>query len=295
MKKKIGWIGAGIMGNSMCQHFLNAGHSVFLHSRTHSKTINLQNQGAVVCATPTEIAELADIIFTMVSFPADVRKVYLQDNGLFKADVKNKIFIDMTTNSPTLAISLYEKGKILGASVLDAPVSGGDIGAKNAALSIMVGGDEDIFNENKKLLELLGKTVIYQGQAGSGQHAKMCNQIAIAGSMIGACESLLYGYRMGLDLTAVLQSIAVGAAGSWTLDNLAPRILREDFEAGFFVEHFVKDLRIAMEEADKVNLALPGLSLVKQLYSALIAQGKGKKGTQALLLALKHLNNIELY
>lgn len=293
MEKKLGWIGVGVMGNPMCQHLINAGHKVFLYSRTHSKIVNLQTQGAIACSSPVEVAEKADIIFTMVSFPQDARKVYLEEHGLFKANIANKIFIDMTTNSPTLSLKLYEHAKALGASILDAPVSGGDIGAKNAALSIMVGGDEAVFKQCKDLFDVLGKTVVYQGKAGSGQHAKMCNQIAIAGGMIGACESLLYGYKMGLDLHTVLESIAKGAAGSWTLENLAPRILREDFAPGFYVEHFVKDLRIALEEADKINLALPGLALVKQLYTALIAQGKSKDGTQALILALKHLNNIE--
>ncbi len=292
MKRKIGWIGVGVMGNAMSQHLLKAGHELFVYSRTPSKKVNLVEQGAIGCSSIIEVAESADVIFTMVSFPSDVKKVYLEEKGLFQTNVKNKTFIDMTTNAPSLAMNLYEVGKELGASVLDAPVSGGDVGARNATLSIMVGGDEKVFEQVKDLFQLLGKNIVYQGKAGNGQHTKMSNQIALAGVMIGVCESLLYGDKMGLDLPTVLKSIAGGAAGSWTLDNLAPRILKSDFEPGFYVEHFIKDLRIALEEADRMNLALPGLALVKQLYTALIAQGKGKKGTQALILALKQLNNI---
>lgn len=292
MSKKIGWIGTGIMGNSMCSNLQKAGHECFVYSRTKAKTANLVANGAVYCESPQQVAEAADIIFTIVSMPKDVEHVYFGDNGIFSANVKGKTLVDMTTNAPSLAKKIAEQGAQQKAFVLDAPVSGGDVGAKNGTLAIMIGGDELAFNEQKDLFEIMGKTVVYEGKAGNGQHTKMANQIAIAGAMIGACESLLYSYKAGLDLQLVLDAISGGAAGSWSLTNLAPRILKEDYEPGFIVEHFVKDMRIALEEADKMNLSLPGLALVKQLYAALIAQGGSRKGTQALMLALKQLNNL---
>jgi len=290
--KKVGWIGTGIMGNAMCANLQKAGHECFVYSRTKAKTNDLVANGAVYCESPQRVTEAADIIFTIVSMPNDVREVYFGDKGIFAADVKGKTLIDMTTNAPTLAKKIALHGNQQGALILDAPVSGGDVGAKNGTLAIMVGGDERAFNEQKNLFDIMGSTVIYEGKAGNGQHTKMANQIAIAGSMIGVCESLLYSYKAGLDLRLVLDAISGGAAGSWSLSNLAPRILKEDYEPGFIVEHFVKDMRIALEEADKANLSLPGLALVKQLYTALIAQGGGRKGTQGLMLALKHLNNL---
>jgi 3-hydroxyisobutyrate dehydrogenase len=206
---------------------------------------------------------------------------------------KGTILIDMTTNSPTMAVRIYDYAEVMGAYSLDAPVSGGDVGAKNATLSIMVGGDEEIFNAAKDLLLLMGDKVNYQGKAGSGQHTKMSNQIVVASSMIGVCESLLYGMKSGLDPEQMLASISKGAAACWTLDNLAPRILKRNFEPGFFVEHFVKDMGILLDEAKRMNLVLPGLSLVHQLYISVQAKGLGKKGTQALMLALEELSGIK--
>lgn len=290
----IGWIGTGIMGNPMCANLIKAGYNCLVYSRTASKAVNLIEQGAIFCDSPKRITETAQIIISMVSFPSDVEKIYFGAEGIFSGNIPGKTVIDMTTNAPSLAIKIAQKAHEMEAKALDAPVSGGDIGAKNASLSIMVGGDHAAFIEQKKLFSILGKNCVYHGPAGSGQHAKMANQIAIAGSMIGMCESLLYAEKSGLNLHHVLQSISGGAAGSWSLNQLAPRILNHDYQPGFIIEHFVKDLRIALEEADKLPLCLPGLALVKQLYTALIAQGHKKQGTQALILALRQLNQSNL-
>ena len=230
------------------------------------------------------------MVFTIVGFPQDVREVYLSDRGLLAGAKRDSILVDMTTTSPSLAREIYEAAKAKSISTIDAPVSGGDVGAREARLSIMVGGDKDAVDTVLPLMEAMGKNIVYQGGAGAGQDTKMCNQIVIAGTMVGVCESLLYGYRAGLDLKNVLKSISGGAAGCWSLDNLAPRILKRDFEPGFFVEHFIKDMGLALDEAKRMNLALPGLALVHQLYLAVQAQGHGKAGTQALLLALDQLS-----
>ncbi len=289
----IGWIGTGVMGRSMFGHILDKGFRGIVYNRTREKASDLLEKGATWCEPPAGIAEKADVIFTMVGFPADVQEIYLQPGGLVDAARPGTILVDMTTTSPTLAVEIYNKAKMRQVHTLDAPVSGGDVGARNASLSIMAGGDEAVFKAIEPLFGLMGKKIVYQGKAGSGQHTKMCNQIQIAGTMIGMCECLIYGYKAGLNLEAMLGSISGGAAACWSLDNLAPRILRRDFEPGFFVRHFIKDMGIALEEARRMNLALPGLALVQQLYQSVSALGFAEKGTQALILALEHMSHVQ--
>jgi 3-hydroxyisobutyrate dehydrogenase len=232
-------------------------------------------------------------VFAIVGFPKDVREVFLGSNGVLTTARPGSALVDMTTSEPSLAREIHETAKAKGVASLDAPVSGGDVGAKNAALSIMVGGEADVVEALRPLLECMGKAIVHQGPAGSGQHTKMVNQILIASNMVGVCEALLYGWKAGLDLKTVLQSVGGGAAASWSLNNLGPRIIGRDFEPGFFVEHFIKDMCIALDEAKRMNLALPGLALANQLYLALQAQGFGRKGTQALYLALESLSGIK--
>ncbi|HEX3033667.1 MAG TPA: NAD(P)-dependent oxidoreductase [Thermodesulfobacteriota bacterium] len=291
---KIGWIGTGVMGASMCMHILEHGFKTFVFNRTKERAMRLLDAGAVWADSPKEIAEEADVIFTIVGFPSDVQEVYFSDNGILKGINVSKILVDMTTTSPSLVVEIYNKARQKGTSFIDAPVSGGDIGARNATLSIMLGGDKETVDVVMPLLNLMGKKIVYQGGTGSGQHTKMCNQIAAAGTMIGVCESLIYAYKAGLDVGTVLQSISEGAAGSWALSNLAPRILKRDFNPGFFVEHFIKDMGIVLDEARRMNLGLPGLALVNQLYIATKAQGHGRLGTQALYLALENISNVKI-
>jgi 3-hydroxyisobutyrate dehydrogenase len=286
----LGWIGTGIMGRSMCGHLLSAGHSVTVFSRTRQKAEDLLARGATWAPTPSAVAEASEIVFTMVGFPEDVRDVYFGQGGILSGVRKGALLVDMTTTAPTLAIAIADAARERGVSAVDAPVSGGDVGARNAALSIMIGGEPGDVARARPLFEVLGKNVVHQGGPGAGQHTKMCNQIVIAGTMIGVCESLVYAVRAGLDLDTVLTSIKSGAAGCWTLENLAPRVIKRNFDPGFLVEHFIKDMGIALEEARRMKLALPGLALVHQLYVAVQAQGHGRAGTHALVLALEHLN-----
>ncbi|MCK6455654.1 MAG: NAD(P)-dependent oxidoreductase [Phycisphaerae bacterium] len=286
---RIGWIGAGVMGRSMCGHVLARGHRVTVFSRTRDKAAPLLDRGARWADRPADVARTSDVVVSMVGFPDDVRAVYLGDEGLLSAARTGMILIDMTTAPPSLAIEIDAAAAPRGIGTLDAPVSGGDVGARNATLSIMVGGDRAVFDAARPLFECLGKTIVYQGPAGAGQHAKMCNQIVIAGTMIGVCESLLYAARAGLDLETMLAAIRGGAAGCWTLDNLAPRILKRNFDPGFFVDHFVKDMGIALDEAERMKLSLPGLALARELYRSVQALGHGRCGTHALILALEHM------
>ncbi len=292
---KIGWIGTGIMGRSMAGHLLAAGHAVTVFSRTRAKAEDLVARGAAWADTPRAAAADADVVFTMVGFPSDVREVYFGDAGVLSGPVApardpRQLLIDMTTTEPSLAVEIALAASARGAAAIDAPVSGGDVGARNAALSIMVGGDAEDVARARPLFDVMGKNIVHQGGPGAGQHTKMCNQIVIAGTMIGVCESLIYGARAGLNLETMLQSIKSGAAGCWTLENLAPRVIRRDFAPGFIAEHFIKDMGIALDEAKRMKLALPGLALVHQLYVAVQAQGHGRGGTQALVLALEHLS-----
>ena len=287
---RVGWIGTGVMGLSMCGHIINAGYRTTVFNRTKARAQPLLDRGAAWAASPKEVAAQSDVVFTMVGFPQDVRDVYLSPSGVLSAARKQTVFVDMTTTEPSLAREIYDAAKAPGAHAVDAPVSGGDVGARNQALSIMIGGDAEIVDGVMPLLRVLGKNILHQGGPGAGQHTKMCNQIVIAGTMIGVCESLVYGHRAGLKLETMLQSIRSGAAACWTLDNLAPRVLNRNFDPGFFVDHFVKDMGIALDEAKRMRLALPGLALVHQLYVALQAQGDGRRGTHALTLALERMS-----
>jgi len=292
-KTRVGWIGTGVMGRWMCQHLMTKGYKAAVYNRTRDKAGPLLEAGAEWAGTPRQVAERADVVLAIVGFPADVREVFLGQQGALGGSRPGTILLDMTTSEPSLAREIFQAAKAKGVGSVDAPVSGGDVGAKNAALSIMVGGEGDAVEAVRPLLECMGKTIIHQGPAGSGQHTKMVNQVLIATNMIGVCEALLYGYKAGLDLKTVLQSVGGGAAASWSLNNLGPRIIDRNFEPGFFVEHFIKDMGIALDEARRMNLSLPGLALANQLYVAVKAQGWGRKGTQALMLALEQLSNIK--
>jgi 3-hydroxyisobutyrate dehydrogenase len=290
---RVGWIGTGVMGLSMCGHVLDAGYPVTVHNRTKERAQPLVERGAVWADTPAEAAAGAAVVCSIVGYPADVREVILGEQGALAGAAPGAVLVDLTTSEPSLAVEIAEAATAKGAASIDAPVSGGDVGARNRTLSIMVGGDEDAVERVRPLLETFGKTIVRQGGPGAGQHTKMVNQTLIAGAMIGVCEALLYAYRAGLDLQTVLQSVEPGAAGSWSLTNYAPRMLTGNFEPGFVVEHFVKDMGIALGEARRMNLSLPGLALVQQLYVALMAQGQGRKGTQSLILALSSLSGVE--
>jgi 3-hydroxyisobutyrate dehydrogenase len=290
---QLAWIGTGVMGAAMCGHLLDAGYSVTVHTRTRARAEPLLARGARWADTPREAAAAADVVFSIVGYPEDVRSVILGPDGVLAGARPGTTIVEMTTSEPSLAVEIYERAKERGVDAIDAPVSGGDVGARNATLSIMVGGDEEAVDRVRPLLQLLGATIVRQGGPGAGQHAKMVNQILIASGMIGVCEALLYGYRAGLDLERVLESVASGAAGSWSLSNYGPRMLAGDFEPGFVVEHFIKDMGIALAEARRMRLALPGLALAQQLYIALEAQGAGRKGTHSLVLALARLSDLE--
>ena len=292
-KTSVGWIGTGVMGHSMCGKLIDAGYELSVFNRTKSKAEELLNRGAKWHDNPLLVAENSDVVFTILGYPADVQETYLGDRGLLKGCSSGKIVVDMTTSSPKLAEEIYDAAKLVGVSSIDAPVSGGDVGARNGTLSIMVGGDVEAINQVMPLFELMGRTIVHQGGAGCGQHTKMVNQTLIATNMIGVCEALLYAYRAGLELNTVSESVASGAAGSWSLSNLGPRIIGNDFEPGFFVEHFIKDMGIALDEANRMGLSLPGLAIAKQLYLALAAQGGARHGTQALQLALSQLSGVD--
>jgi 3-hydroxyisobutyrate dehydrogenase len=289
----IGWIGTGVMGQSMCGHLLDAGYRTTIYSRTRQKAEGLLARGATWSDSPRDVAAACDVVFTMVGFPRDVREVYFAADGILAGVQRGSLLTDMTTTEPTLALEIHQQAQAKGAGAVDAPVSGGDVGARNRTLSIMVGGEPDAVARAMPFFEILGKNIVHQGAPGAGQHTKMCNQIVIAGTMIGVCESLLYAYAAKLDPEKMLQSIRSGAAGCWTLENLVPRILKNNFEPGFIVEHFIKDMGIALDEAQRMGLAMPGLALVNQLYISLQAQGHGRRGTQALLLALEHVSNVK--
>ncbi|MBT9165444.1 MAG: 2-hydroxy-3-oxopropionate reductase [Chloroflexi bacterium] len=289
----IGWIGTGVMGRPMGGHLINAGHHLTVFNRTKSKAKELIDAGAQWASSPREAARDQDFVCTILSYPQDVREVVLGREGISDTIKAGSIFIDFTTSKPGLAGEIAKALQEKGVSCLDAPVSGGDVGARNATLSIMVGGDEKAFNAAKPILEKLGKTIILQGGPGAGQHTKMCNQIQVAGTMIGMAEALIYGTKAGLDLETMLRSISGGAANCWILDNLAPRALRGDIEPGFLVDHFVKDMSVALEEAQRMQISLPGLALVHQLYVSVQALGGGRKGTQALYLALQRMAGMD--
>lgn len=290
---QVGWIGTGVMGSSMVGHLIAAGYPATVYTRTKEKAEPLIAKGAKWAASPKELAAQSDVIFSIVGFPSDVREVLLGDNGALAGAKAGAVLVDMTTSEPSLAREVYKAAKAKGVHSVDAPVSGGDIGAKNAALSIMIGGDKDVVEAVTPLFQVMGKTIVHQGGPGSGQHTKMVNQILISTGMIGVCEALLYGHKAGLDLPTVLQSVGPGAAGSWSLTNLGPRMMNNNFDPGFFVEHFIKDMGIALAESKRMGLSLPGLALAEQLYLSVKAKGWGRNGTHALLLALSEMSGVD--
>lgn len=281
-EKVVGFVGTGVMGRSMAANLMKAGITVCVYNRTREKAEDLIADGAIWKDTPGEVAKASDIVITMVGYPKDVEEVYFNANGLLANAQQGAYLIDMTTSSPALAKKIYQTAKDQGIFAMDAPVSGGDIGAREGTLSIMVGADKDAFEAMCPLFELLGKNIQHQGGAGAGQYTKMANQIAIAGNMMGVSEAIAYAKQVGLDPTHVLDSIATGAAGSWSLSNLAPRMIRGDFAPGFYIKHFIKDMGIAIESAEEAGLNLPGLTLAKQLYNQLAREGLEDEGTQAL-------------
>ena len=288
MKKestKIGFIGTGVMGNPMASHILKEGYELYVYNRTSAKTQSLVASGAHACDSPGSVAEMCDIIFAIVGFPKDVETVFLGSNGIVEKAKPGSIIVDMTTSTPDLAKKIASVAIKKGLHSLDAPVSGGDVGAKSGMLSIMVGGKKEIFNRVLPLFELMGSNVVYQGSAGSGQHTKMANQIGIASSMLAMCESLTYAKAAGLDQKTVLKSSSSGAAGSWSLTNLAPRILRDDYEPGFFVRHFIKDMQIAIDSSEAMGIPTPGLKVAKAKFDQIADQGLDNKGTQAVIKA----------
>ena len=280
--KKIGFIGTGVMGSSMAKHLQDAGYELGIYTRTKAKAQELLDRGMTWFATPAEVATWSDVVISMVGYPQDVEEVYLGENGVLSTKAGGYI-VDMTTSSPKLAQKLYEAAKAKGIAALDAPVSGGDLGARNATLAIMVGGDEEAFQALLPVFQVMGKTISYFGKAGSGQYTKMANQIAIAAGMMAVAESLVYAEKMGLDANKVLETIETGAAGSWSLSNLGRRMLKGDDKPGFYIKHFIKDMRIAIETAHEAGLNLPGLEKAKELYDQLAAQGLENKGTQAII------------
>lgn len=282
-KETIGFIGLGIMGKSMAGHILRAGYPLVVYNRTKKKADELVARGAKWADSPAEIAAQSDIVLTIVGFPEDVEEVYLGEQGLLTRGKVGSVYIDLTTSSPTLAQKLAEIGMEKGIHVLDAPVSGGDIGAKNATLAIMVGGEKAAYEKVLPILQLLGKKITYMGPAGAGQHTKMANQIAIATNMIGVCESLVYAKKAGLDVQKVFDTISTGAAKSFSLSSYGPRIIKGDYSPGFFIKHFIKDMRIALNEAEKMGIEFPGLALAKEMYEKLAKEGEENSGTQALI------------
>lgn len=282
--KTIGFIGTGVMGKSMAHHLIEAGYEVHIYNRTKSKAEDLINQGAYWHDDVKSVSAVSDCVMTMVGYPSDVEAIYFGEDGIIEHAKKGSLLIDFTTSKPALSKQIEQAAHKRGLQSLDAPVSGGDIGAKNKALTIMIGGEETAFTRAKPLLELLGKNIILQGPSGAGQHTKMCNQITIASNMIGVTEAMLYAKQAGLDPTRVLESISQGAAGSWSLNNLAPRMIKQDTAPGFYIKHFIKDMTIAKEAADEMGLHAPGLSLALSMYQQLADEGLEDLGTQALYL-----------
>jgi 3-hydroxyisobutyrate dehydrogenase len=291
-KTRLGWIGTGVMGASMCSHLLSKGFPITVYNRTRAKAEPLLAAGAKWADSPKAVAEAADVVFTIVGFPIDVRETVLGVAGTLAGSRPGSILVDMTTSEPALAEEIATRAAERGVVSLDAPVTGGDVGAREARLSIMVGGDEEAFRKLTPCFEAMGKTIVHHGGPGSGQRVKLANQVLIAANMIAVCEGLLFAYRAGLDLEAVMKSVSSGGAGSVALSAYGPRMIAGRFEPGFFVEHFLKDMGIALAEAGRMGLALPGLALANQLYLALKSQGHGRDGTHSLILALASLSHV---
>lgn len=278
----------------MCKHLMDAGFSTTVYTRSKPKAQSLIDAGAQWADTPREVAEKSDVVFAIVGFPRDVREVFLcPDKGALAGSKPGNILVDMTTSEPSLAVEMFALAKKSDVHMLDAPVSGGDKGAREGILSIMIGGEKVVVESLQPCWQAMGKTIVHQGPSGSGQHTKMVNQTLIATMMVGVCEALVYGHRAGLDLETVLKSVGSGAAGSWSLTNLAPRIMENNFDPGFFVEHFVKDMGIALAESRRMGLCMPGLALAEQLYQSVQAKGWAKNGTHALTLALAEMSGFD--
>ena len=292
-RTRIGWIGLGVMGAPMCGHLLGAGFELTLHTRTAARAEGLLARGARWVDSPRAAAEASDVVFSMVGFPREVREVILGPSGALEGCRPGCLLVDMSTSAPALAVEIAAAAEARGVHAVDAPVSGGDVGARNATLVIMAGGKASVIEALRPIWQVLGKSCVRQGGPGAGQHTKLVNQTLIAGALSGVCEALLYAQRAGLDVERVLESVSSGAAASWQLSNIAPRMLRGDFAPGFFVEHFVKDMGLVLDEAERMQLALPGLALVRQLFIALQAQGHARSGTQALILALARISDVD--
>lgn len=292
-KARLGWIGTGVMGSSMCGHLIAAGYKMTVHNRTRAKAEPLLAAGATWADTPAAVAAQSEVVFSIVGYPHDVEEVVLGPQGILAGCRAGNVMVDMTTSRPSLAIEIASRAAARDVVSIDAPVSGGDVGARNATISIMIGGDQETVTALAPCWEAMGKTWVWQGGPGAGQHTKLVNQTLIATNMIGLCEALLYSYRAGLDLEQVMRSVASGAAGSWSLSNLGPRIIAGDFQPGFFVEHFIKDMEIALAEAEQMQLQLPGLQLARTLYGRLADLGHARAGTQALMLALAEMSEID--
>ena len=279
---KIGFIGLGVMGRSMARHLRNAGHDMFVFNRTRARADEILGLGAQWCDTPADVAASADVVITMVGYPRDVEEIYFGNDGIIARARADALLIDMTTSTPSLAKRIAEAASAEGLHTLDAPVSGGDIGAREARLTIMVGGERAAFERALPVLQVMGKTINLMGPAGAGQHTKMCNQIAIAAGMLGVCEALAYAKGAGIDQTDMINTISTGAAASWSLSNYGPRIINGDFAPGFYVKHFIKDMEIALQSAQEMGLSTPGLELALTRYRELAAKGGEELGTQAL-------------
>jgi len=280
---KIAWIGIGVMGESMAGHLLDAGHELFVYNRTVSKTDGLVKRGATLLKEVKDAPLNADVIFSMVGYPKDVEEVYLGENGLIKTAKEGQVFVDMTTSSPTLAKKISEKFAKVGAAALDLPVTGGDIGAKNGTLSIMAGGDKKVFEETVlPLVKNFGKNITYFGEAGKGQYTKLANQIAIATTMISVAESFKFAKEVGLNLDDFFNIVSTGSGGSFSMTSYGPRILKGDFKPGFFIHHFINDMRLALEECEKMNIKLPGLETAYEVYNELEEEVRNTNGTQAI-------------
>jgi 3-hydroxyisobutyrate dehydrogenase len=292
-RTRIGWIGTGVMGGPMCGHLVKAGYQATVYSRTKSKAAELLQLGVKWADSPREVAAQSDVVCAIVGYPADVREVLLGDDGALAGCKAGDVLVDFTTSEPSLAVEIAEAAAKKQVASIDAPVSGGDVGARNGKLSIMIGGDAEVVAALEPIWKLLGSKWVCQGGPGAGQHTKVVNQTLIASGMIGVCEALLYAYRAGLDLDRVLESVAGGAAGSWSLTNYGPRIIAGNFAPGFYVEHMIKDLGIVLAESRRMSLKLPGVELAEALYQKLAAQGHARDGTHALVLALAQLSGVE--
>ncbi len=281
--KTIGFIGVGVMGKSMVRNLMKNGFEVSIYARTKAKVTDILAEGALWCDSIAQCAQGKDAVITIVGYPKDVEEVYFGQGGILENASDGCVLIDMTTTSPQLSVKIEQAAKEKGLKALDAPVSGGDVGAKNGTLSIMVGGEKETYTQCLPIFQAMGTNIIYEGKAGAGQHTKMANQIALGGAIAGVCEALTYAKKVGLDLQTMLDSISKGAAGSWQMSNMAPRMLKGDFDPGFFVKHYIKDMNIALEEASHVNLTMPVLNEVHDMYQALDDRGMGDLGTQALI------------